>query len=245
MPEALTKKMFGLPRWAWLIILAAAIGVGLYLRHKHAQEEAEQEAQPSEEAPVGVTAVESVPLGMANEGEGGSYFYGAGGGGYYGYPEGLYPEAQEKTSEHEIHIEVESVPSATDGHEIPTGVESTGTSGKPCNSDPIKPPKGYKAECVSGHWKIVPIHKHDRPAPGGPPGVKTGGGPPDKRKNHGPSIGNAQPVGNPGTPTAVAHPQAVDTGNACVNGGVGKHTAPPGYHLFCGSNGHIWRAPNS
>lgn len=40
------------------------------------------------------------------------------------------------------------------------------------------------------------------------------------------------------------HPQAVNTGNRCINGGVGGHTAPAGYHLFC-QGGWIWRAPNS
>lgn len=40
------------------------------------------------------------------------------------------------------------------------------------------------------------------------------------------------------------HPQAVNTGNKCVNGGIGGHTAPAGYHLFC-QGGYIWRAPNA
>ncbi len=40
------------------------------------------------------------------------------------------------------------------------------------------------------------------------------------------------------------HPNAVRTANKCVNGGVGPHTAPAGYHLFCASDGYIWRAPN-
>lgn len=39
------------------------------------------------------------------------------------------------------------------------------------------------------------------------------------------------------------HPAAVNTGNRCVNGGVGGHTPPAGYHLFC-QGGYIWRAPN-
>jgi hypothetical protein len=40
------------------------------------------------------------------------------------------------------------------------------------------------------------------------------------------------------------HPAAVNTGNRCVNGGVGGHTPPPGWHLFC-QGGYIWRAPNN
>lgn len=45
-----------------------------------------------------------------------------------------------------------------------------------------------------------------------------------------------------GTPSPN-HPNAVSTGNACVNGGVGPHKAPKGYHLFCEA-GTIYRAPD-
>jgi hypothetical protein len=81
--------------------------------------------------------------------------------------------------------------------------------------------------------------------PAGGPATNPKGTPARKPKV---GIGPAKPVAPPAAPpvpTPVAHPQAVDTGNPCVKGGIGGHTAPPGYHLFCGSNGHIWRAPNS
>lgn len=62
-----------------------------------------------------------------------------------------------------------------------------------------------------------------------------------------PSISPAVDLGSGGGgqgPGSEGHPRAVDTGNLCVRGGVGGHSAPPGYHLYCGGNGHIWRAPN-
>jgi hypothetical protein len=86
---------------------------------------------------------------------------------------------------------------------------------------------------------------------GGTSGKQTGGGvgkaKPVSKPKIGVSSGKALPSGggtHPTSPTvAAAHPQAVNTGNRCVNGGVGPHTAPPGYHLFC-SGGFIYRAPN-
>lgn len=45
-------------------------------------------------------------------------------------------------------------------------------------------------------------------------------------------------------PGSEGHPAAVDTGNPCVRGGIGGHRPPDGYHLYCGGNGNIWRAPN-
>jgi len=51
--------------------------------------------------------------------------------------------------------------------------------------------------------------------------------------------------GNPNPPqNNPSHPDAVNTGNQCINGGVGPHTAPNGYHLFC-DNGWIWRAKDA
>lgn len=251
MPEILTKKMFGLPRWAWLIILATAIGVGLYLRHKHSQEE-EVEAN-SEESPVGVVGSEAVPVGGYNEaGEGGGYYYGEGGGGFVN--EGVPSEEGEGHPETVINIGGQPLPSASDGNEgaPPPSSESAGVSGTPCGEKPGNIPAGFKAECVSGRWKLVAKTNAKKPA------VSTGGGPPNRPNNKRPQIGigQARPVGGGGggapaqnaqggTPQNNAqHPAAVNTGNKCVNGGVGGHTAPSGYHLFC-QGGWIWRAPNS
>lgn len=249
MPEALTKKMFGLPRWAWLIILAAAIGIGLYLRFKkNAEAEVEFEG---EEAPVGVVGSEAVPVeGYNGEGEGGGYYYGEGRGSSVN--EGVPIEEGEGQGHPEtvININAPTLPSATDDTAGGAGgsESSAGATGTPCGQKPGNIPEGYKAECVSGKWKIVPKSGAKRQA------VHTGGGAPDKKNDKGPHIGVGSAVKVSTPPAAVnnqgtapqnnaQHPAAVNTGNHCVNGGVGGHKAPSGYHLFC-QGGWIWRAPN-
>lgn len=249
MPEALTKKMFGLPRWAWLLILAVAIGIGLYLRYQ--RNKSEEEEVPTEESPTGVVGSEAVPVGGYNE-------YGEGGGYYEGGPSlggSVYePEVEERApGDTIINIGQPSLPSPIDDTGGPgASSETVGVSGNPCSKKPTNVPPGYKAECVSGRWKLVAKTSAKKP------GVSTGGGPPDRKDNkrpgkHTPAGGVkvGAPVGTPaqnasgGTPQNNAqHPAAVNTGNRCVNGGVGQHTAPSGYHLFC-QGGWIWRAPNS
>jgi hypothetical protein len=73
----------------------------------------------------------------------------------------------------------------------------------------------------TGNWSKVTDSKE------GP----TGGGKPPAGGGNG---GGAPPQHNPN------HPNAVNTGNPCIGGGVGSHTAPSGYHLFC-EIGWIWR----
>lgn len=235
MPPALTKKMFGLPRWAWLLILAVAIGVGLYLRHKKAEEEKAESETTGEEQPV--------PVGAAGP-ETAAYESGGvqGGGEYYPSAEGYYPspfpaegpEAEAPPTSVTVNVGAAPLPSATDGATAPAS--SAGGSGTPCSHPKPKAKAGGHYECVSGKWKWVAQTPHN-------PTVVSGGGPPNKPNNKGPKIGVG---GGQALPPAQAagHPNAVDTGNPCVNGGVGKHTAPPGYHLFC-QNGKIWRAPNN
>lgn len=82
----------------------------------------------------------------------------------------------------------------------------------------------------------------NNPKPNAPPAGGTGSGS-GKNKSPAPvAVAPAKPVS---APVATAHPAAVRTANRCVSGGVGGHTAPAGYHLFCGSDGWIYRAPNS
>jgi hypothetical protein len=77
------------------------------------------------------------------------------------------------------------------------------------------------------------------------PGAGTTKSPPRKSQA---KIGSGHALPAPSKPStapvAAQHPLAVNTGNRCVSGGIGPHTAPPGYHLFC-QNGYIWRAPNA
>jgi hypothetical protein len=255
MPTALTQKMFGLPRWAWLVILVTAVGIGLYLRHKKAEEEKAEEGQgettgEQQQPPEGAVATTGYEAAGVQ-----------GGGQYYPSAEGYYPSAfpaeRPETLPEEtnpgtvptsvaVNIGSPSLPSATDGETAPAS--SAGASGSPC--DGARKPRaksGGHYECVSGRWRFTPQATH-------PPAVVTGGGPPNKPNNKGPGHsggGGGSPAPAPaennqgGAPQNNAqHPAAVNTGNPCVKGGVGGHTAPSGYHLFC-QGGYIWRAPNN
>jgi hypothetical protein len=114
---------------------------------------------------------------------------------------------------------------------------------------------------ATGNWRQVkssaggpgspkpptPTPKPHTPGGGGNPQPKPEPKPKPKPKPPAPGIGPGHPVPTPPPPPPVVteHPKAVNTGNRCVNGGVGPHTAPAGYHLFCGSDGWIYRAPNN
>jgi hypothetical protein len=253
-PPVLKAKMFGLPRWAWLAILAGGITVGLILRHK-AQAAAKDSGDPCDPNSTaydpnnctGTTQQSTYASGtVPDSGDpcdpgsasydpsicsgNGSYFDPGGGGAATGVP--VSPGTT-------ININPPTLPSPTDPDAVPT------TGG--CSEDPGAAPAGFHFECVSNRWTIVADPHAAAPVkkPGATgTGVKTGGGPPNKPNDKNVGISQHQIVPQ-SPPTAIAHPQAVDTGNPCVKGGVGGHTAPPGYHLFCGSNGRIWRAPNS
>jgi hypothetical protein len=94
-----------------------------------------------------------------------------------------------------------------------------------------KAPSGYHLFCENGTiWRA-------KNQEGVSPGKPVGSPPPP------PPSPSPQPGGGGGG-GIDGHPNAVKTANQCVNGGVGPHTAPPGFHLFCASDGWIWRAPN-
>jgi hypothetical protein len=110
---------------------------------------------------------------------------------------------------------------------------------------------------ATGNWRRVSDSSSgggaNKPGPGTSPSPNRrpdGGHATGQRKKRKPApvgVGPAKPVSGPApAPPAnnAQHPAAVNTGNKCVNGGVGGHTAPAGYHLFC-QGGWIWRAPNS
>jgi len=48
MLDTLTVKTAGLPRWAWLALLAGGVGVGLYLHSRNAESEGEGEEETEE-----------------------------------------------------------------------------------------------------------------------------------------------------------------------------------------------------
>lgn len=245
MPDVLKQKMFGLPRWAWVLILVAAIGVGLYLRHRA---KVEEEAEGDSEETVAQPAGEYIEPPY----EGTSFGGGAGGTEYAGGNElNLEREANKEENqriresekeENELRkYEVEHPPS---GETAPSalGPEGSLTFNEPATGGTAETPTETKKKTAS-----------------------TGGGPPAKPKasvkasgvsksGSKIAIGKAIPIGGGGVGSSPAeaasrgslpaHPAAVNTGNKCVNGGVGGHSAPRGYHLFC-QGGYIWRAPNS
>lgn len=240
-PPTLKAQTFGMPRWLWLALLAGGVGVGLYLRSKKkAEAEGEAMAAPATEATGEALAEQQETGGLA-------------GVGVVGPAQGsITPVASPTIPEGFTDV------FASLGEVIGTLangiVEKAGIG---ASTPPTVPVDGGGGGGNPGEATAVAPGKQAKPKPKAAP---TGGGPPNKKpgQHNNPanpggggggnpkpapvSVGPAQPVQQP---TAQAHPQAVDTGNPCVKGGVGGHTAPPGYHLFCGGNGHIWRAPNS
>lgn len=97
---------------------------------------------------------------------------------------------------------------------------------------------------ATGNWRKV-SGAAGHPAPGGGGGSGGSPKPPKPKPPIGIGPGHPAPGGGGGGGGGIdGHPNAVKTENRCVSGGVGKHTAPAGYHLFCASDGFIWRAPN-
>lgn len=243
MPDALKKQMFGLPRWAWLAILLAAIAIGLYLRHQKKVEEENGENEENVTSGPAGEIIEPPYEGFGPGGAEGAYGTEYAGGNELGLEREQIKaeqdaERERNKYEHEqVMYELEhpmsgeTAPSAVGAEQFPVGA-TAGT---------IETPTEKKGKTAT-----------------------TGGGPPKKPasstkasgvKSSKNAIGNAIAVGGGNQPAAVnaqggapqnnaQHPAAVNTGNKCVNGGVGGHSAPSGYHLFC-QGGYIWRAPNS
>lgn len=92
---------------------------------------------------------------------------------------------------------------------------------------------------ATGNWSKVSDSK------GGPTGSgeDSSKGTGAANKPVGVGIGNGQPLPAPPQHNAD-HPDAINTGNQCISGGVGSHTAPSGYHLFC-DKGWIWRSKDA
>jgi hypothetical protein len=200
MPPILTKKLAGLPTWAWLLLATGGVGVGLYLRSRNGEsgEGSTDPCDPEGENydPEKCNAVSETQLNAgfdsgdpcdptsvtydpaACQATAGIGYQSAGGGGgpsgYEVYPE--YPTAQELQSAEEGGV----VPNAP----LVTITQNIRSASKPCNKK-VKPKdkKGYHVVCADGHWSFEPTthagkkkrHKHTH-------GL-TGGGPPHKRGN--------------------------------------------------------------
>jgi len=166
----------------------------------------------------------------------------------FGYPGGAGFEGGPMTEPPEYVEGPEGLP----GVEGPPGAE--GPAGAPTEPGPPGAPGPTKNAHKRKQGGKAPGGGHGGSKPNAPKhtpsgGVKTKPKKPGNRngkRNPKPAIHNAHAVSPaPAVPANPAnHPQAVNTGNRCVNGGVGPHKAPAGYHLFC-QNGWIYRAPNS
>jgi hypothetical protein len=66
MPPALTAKTFGMPRWAWLILLAGGIGFGLALR-RNREEQADADAMLDEEAEIMLETGDPLDAGLYDD----------------------------------------------------------------------------------------------------------------------------------------------------------------------------------
>lgn len=246
--DFLKVKTLGLPRWAWLSILLAAIAIGLYLRHRAKVEEGEGTGEEAVSGPVGEY------IEPPYEGE----YLGGGGGGGSEYEGG---SSTELNLERELQKE--------ENQRIREGEKEENAR---LQYEAEHPPSGETAPSAQGAEQFTSAGPQtgtsETPVETKKKTAATGGGPPAKQSanvkasgvaKNGTKIavGNAVAVGGGGGNSPVAtnnsggapqnnaqHPAAVNTGKKCVNGGVGGHEAPSGWHLFC-QGGYIWRAPNS
>lgn len=222
-------KTAGLPRWAWVMLFSGAVITGLYLRHKS---EENSEPEETEEEPLyndslaGYNGTESAG-GLAAA--------------------GLIGPAQGQV----VPVEAPYLPEGftevfgqqSEALQALIGALSEREPGERVEVIRETEPAGSSAPVTAGVTGGGPPKR--KPVKRTPPRPKHGGG--GGSRPSGGGGGSRPPVRAPNVPAPhplANHPQAVDTGNACVNGGVGKHTAPPGYHLFC-QNGRIYRAPNN
>lgn len=170
MPPSLTKQFAGLPRWAWLAILAGGITFGLILRQRNADSADEGDAEYADDSEV---MTDAEMIGDPYYNVDGSYMDptvdGGSGGFYY---QGPLPSAISP------NVTV-NIGSGGKGNQSNKKCKK----GKPSR----KPPKGTHWACRNGLWTAVP-NKHSGGKGGGgrsrAAALPTGGGPPDRVNQH-------------------------------------------------------------
>lgn len=169
-PAALKVKTLGLPRWAWIALLAGGVGVGLYLRHKDTS--SGSEGEPETELGQPSTPSSLVPPAAGIEPQGG------GGGGGTGSSTTTIPkeepryegEKPEKILPHEEEFEHEpELPNSGP----PIREQNTGEGGILPGSEHATPGGGVIAENTGGEKIGI---GGGQPAPGGGNGGGGGGG---------------------------------------------------------------------
>jgi len=167
MPPSLSAKFAGLPRWAWLAILAGGLTVGLIIRSQRSEDEGEEETLEED--------IEEIPEG-----------------GYLGDPQYDAGYEFEDTADGVVYPPPNlppAVPPPDINIDINTG-GGKGGGGGGCGKKPKRDPaKGKRWSCRNGKW--VQIDKNR--AGGGGKGGKgdnnkrvplTSGGPPSRRSQH-------------------------------------------------------------
>jgi hypothetical protein len=225
MPEGLTKKMLGLPRWAWLLGLSAGVLLGLYLRSRSKDSEAEEDAEAEdtlgEELPLaddygytdqsyaddlgGVGGAGLQPVTGAGSGQPITFVINPATG-------DVDPTTPVVLTPEPVTTDVETAPGSVAAGDVEVGL-GTGKN-KPPKYNPDKPDKKPRPldPDLFGPWHTIPgLSK-----PGQNDRDKPGGGPPDRphpNDAHKPPQGGTNGQANNGGgrqgshPTQVAPPQ--------------------------------------
>lgn len=159
MPPVLAKQMLGLPRWAWIAILAGGLTVGLILRsRRNAQEsvtggpsDGSGDAPP--DASVGAATYDPYSDMYASGGGYPNEYYPAGSGSGYGQDQGyIYPPVDNSTMPDAVTPNVDITINTT--APPPVGTDS----GKSCTKPKPTRPAGNGREwrCRGNTWVAVP-----------------------------------------------------------------------------------------
>lgn len=183
MPPILTKKVAGLPTWAWLLLISGGVGVGLYLRSKSNPEESgtEEAGSPVEENAENLP--ERSPAAITQE-EGFGYAEpGVGGPGGYQYP----AEPSEP-----IQPQAPSVGEISSGEQGGVVINQYFGANHRCDKKKkLKPKKGFDVVCTGTKWAYEP-KTHAGAKKKHPTHTLTGGGAPKKQHRHGQHHGKAR-----------------------------------------------------
>lgn len=172
MPPSLSAKFAGLPRWAWLAIIAGGLTIGLVLRSRSDAQAADEEAANATDVPSDEELNQAYGLGLDSYDPNsfGSY------GGTIPYPPGSgsssttfvtppTPDPRVPCTQPPPNVNVEGyrwICKAGYWEMTPNP-----RSGSPCTAPPPNPaPKGYTWKCHAGYWQLDATHAPPPPKSG-------------------------------------------------------------------------------